>query len=172
MGSEIIGLFKRFLLSYSLVIGLTACQSNHRMVSDAGKEQAIDGFAEKNYHGLLSGVKLEKARGEALRFESEWLKLRAQVVLAESYASDCRLSELELSAEMSQFGSLNQKLSQAGFITEDQRKHWNARLEVKKTNRINAEARANLLLRDLNDLNRQITKSGYKVLEGSIISAK
>ena len=165
-------MFKDFFLTYLLVFGLTACQSSHQTGSGAGKEQPLDGFAKQNYQGLQSAVKIEKAWAQALRFESEWLKLRAQVVLAESYASDCRLSELELSAEMSQFGSLNQKLSQDGFITDDQRKQWNAQLAVKRTNRIHAEARANLLRRDLNDLKQEIAKSGYKVAEGSIISPK
>jgi hypothetical protein len=165
-------LFKGFFLTVLLVFGLTACQSNRQKGSGAGKVQSLDGFKEQNYQGLLSAVKLEKNRAQALRFESEWLKLRTQVVLAESYASDCRLSELELSAKMSQFGSLNQKLSEDGFITVNQRKHWNAQLEVKKTNRINAEARANLLRRDLHDLRQEITKSGYKVAGGAIISPK
>ena len=87
-------MFKDFFLTYLLVFGLTACQSSHQTGSGAGKEQPLDGFAKQNYQGLQSAVKLEKAWAQALRFESKWLKLRAQVVLAESYASDCRLSSL------------------------------------------------------------------------------
>ena len=100
--------------------------------------------------------------------ETEWLKLRAQVVL---------LNPMRVIA-----GCLNWNCRQRCPVWISPQtvrmalllkiKEMNARLEVKKTNRINAEARANLLLRDLNDLNRQITKSGYKVLEGSIISQK
>ena len=107
--------------------------------------------------------------GRALAFESEWLDLRAQVVEAEKYASECRASELTLASQMAKFGSMDQRIPREGFINAEQRVRWNAQLEIKKKARITAEARANLLRRDLEDLRIEIEQAGFSVSQGPII---
>ena len=105
---------------------------------------------------------------QSLQFESEWLKLRSQLIDAEKYALECRIAELKLAAEMTRFGSFDQKFPGQGFITDIQRDRWNTQLETKKATRITAEARANLLLRDLKDFEDNINKAVYQLSQSQV----
>jgi len=74
-----------------------------------------------------------------------------------------------LAAQMAQFGSMDQRIPGEGFINSEQRVRWNAQLEGRKKVRITAEARANLLRRDLEDLRVEIVKEGFSVPTGSLV---
>ena len=150
------------------LISVTACQTSHQSNAGLVDSQSVDGFSSGSAETVSSLLDQNKARQKSLNLESKWLKLRSQVVEAEKYASECRISELELSAEMARFGAFDQRLPRGGFISQEQRTFWNAELEVKKTARITAEARANLLKRDLQDLRENIAQQGYQTPISSV----
>ena len=118
---------------------------------------------------INKAIQENQKHGRALAFESEWLDLRTQVVEAEKYTSECRASELTLAGQMANFGSMDQRIPGEGFINAEQRVRWNAQLEIKKKARVTAEARANLLRRDLEDLRVEIERAGFSISQGPIV---
>jgi hypothetical protein len=70
---------------------------------------------------------------------------------------------------LARFGSLDKKLPGEGFIGGNQRVHWNAQLESMRSSTITAEARANLLRRNLFDLRQKIVDLGYQVPAGPVV---
>ncbi len=64
---------------------------------------------------------------------------------------------------------MDQRIPGEGFINGEQRVRWNAQLEIKKKARVTAEARANLLRRDLEDLRVEIGQAGFSVTSGPIV---
>jgi hypothetical protein len=129
----------------------------------------VDGFSHNSLVEVIQQAKDNQRKKKSLLLESKWLKLRLQVVEAEKYACSARSAELELASEMARFGSLDKKLSGEGFIGGNQRIYWNSQLESMRSSTITAEARANLLRRDLFDLRQKIVDLGYQVPEGSVV---
>ncbi len=155
------------LISFYLVFLLifSGCQSGRSLDSS---EKPEDAFTQSSFEEISLELKEQEDLKQSLQFESEWLKLRSQFIDAEKYARECRIAELKLAAEMARFGSLDQRLPGQGFITDVQRDRWNTQLETKKATRITAVARANLLLRDLKDLEDNINKAGYQVSQSQV----
>ncbi|MEK9772980.1 MAG: hypothetical protein VW576_05390 [Opitutae bacterium] len=151
-----------------LFIWVTGCQTGSQPGIGQMQTDQIDGFTQKSFEKISLGQQENEEQKKSLNLESEWLKLRAQVVEAEKYACECRSSELNLVAEMARFGSFDQRLPESGFINEEERTRWNAQLEMKKTARVTAEARANLLRRDLHDLCKKIDQEGFQAPVGSV----
>ncbi len=162
-------MFRAIFFSLVIVVAVTACKTNRLPDPKLPDHGQVDGFSEVSYEKILSKLEKNKVLAKSLQLESEWLRLRALVVEAEKYSCECRTSELELATEMARFGSFDQRLPDGGFINDEQRTRWNAQLEVKKSTRITAEARANLLRRDLDDLKEKIIKEGYQVPVDSVI---
>jgi len=151
-----------------LILFLSACQVSNKAPSGAKDTIPTDGFAKDSYEEISRQLQESIDHEMSLNQESAWLNLRLQVVEAEKFATQCRSSELKLAAEMSRFGSLDKRLPKGGFIKEEERIRWNAQLDVKKSARITAEARANLLRRDLKDLTEKLLKDGYQAPAGSV----
>lgn len=156
---KLIPFYLVFLLIFS------GCQSGRSLDSS---EKPEDAFTQSSFEEISLELKEQDDLKQSLQFESEWLKLRSQFIDAEKYARECRIAELKLAAEMARFGSLDQRLPGQGFITDVQRDRWNTQLETKKATRITAGARANLLLRDLKDLEDNINKAGYQVSQSQV----
>ena len=148
---------------------LTACQSGRSLNYTETKEVPLDGFSDISYEKITAELEDVQNNRKSLQFEAEWLNLCTMVVDAEKYACECRLTELKLAKQMAKFGSFDHRMPDHGFIDDAERDRWNAQLEVKKSSRITAEARANLLRRDLSDLTEKIVDAGYQVPLGSVI---
>ena len=154
---------------FFFLIGISSCSFNRTANIDSDHPSKADGFSHNSFVEIIQQAEENQRKKKSLILESEWLKLRLQVVEAEKYACSARSAELELASEMARFGSLDKKLSGEGFIGENQRIHWNAQLESKRSSTIIAEARANLLRRDLFDLRQKIVDLGYQVPEGPVV---
>jgi len=150
--------------------GLSSCQSSRTATTKPEHPPQLDGFSHDSFLEISQQAEENQRKQKSLAFESDWLKLRLQVVEAERYVCSARSAELELASEMSRFGSLDKKLPGEGFIRGNHRSLWNARLESMHSSTITAEARANLLRRDLFDLKQKIVDLGYHVPEGPVVS--
>lgn len=157
-------------LLFFCLIGISSCHFNRTATIDSDLPSKADGFSHNSFVKISQQAEENHRKKKSLVLESEWLKLRLQVVEAEKYACSTRSAELELAAEMARFGSLDKKLPGEGFIGGNQRAHWNAQLESMHSSTITAEARANLLRRDLFDLRKKIVDLGYQVPEGPVVS--
>ena len=169
MGTEINISFRKTFFISLLLAWVAGCQSGRDPTAGQLGKGTLDGFEHRSYESIAAKLKKSEDRKKSLILEGEWLKLRAQVVDAEKYACECQLSELSLALEMARFGSFDQRLPRTGFINDEERTRWNAQLEVKRANRITAEARASLLRRDLHDLSKSIEKEGYSIPAGLVI---
>jgi hypothetical protein len=152
------------------LIGISSCSFNRTANINSDHPSKADGFSNNSYIEISQQAEENRRKKKSLVLESEWLKLRLQVVEAEKYACSARSAELELASEMARFGSLDKKLPGEGFIEGNQRIHWNAQLESMHSSTITAEVRANLLRRDLFDLRKKIVDLGYQVPEGPVVS--
>lgn len=146
-----------------------ACRTTSNLPTESKVEPNRDGFIHGSIEEINQAIEVNQKQGRALAYESEWLKLRAQVVDAEKYVSECRASELTLAGQMAKFGSMDQRIPGEGFINAEQRVRWNAQLEMKKKARVTAEARANLLRRDLEDFRVEIGQAGFSVPSGPMV---
>jgi len=146
-----------------------ACRTTSNLPTESKVEPNRDGFIHGSIDDINQAIEVNQKQGRTLAYESEWLKLRAQVVDAEKYVSECRASELTLAGQMAKFGSMDQRIPGEGFINAEQRVRWNAQLEMKKKARVTAEARANLLRRDLEDLRIEIGQAGFSVPSGPMV---
>jgi len=151
------------------LIGISSCHFNRAATIDSDLLSKADGFSHNSFVEISQQAQENQQKKKALVLESEWLKLRLQVVGAEKYACSARSAELELASELARFGSLDKKLPGEGFIGGNQRVHWNAQLESMRSSTITAEARANLLRRDLFDLRQKIVDLGYQVPAGPVV---
>jgi len=141
---------------------LTSCRHGSKSQA-SGQTPMEDGFS-KELELVQEQLNKNSARHSRLDDESEWLALRAKIVEADKVACDALHSELELAQEMARYGTLNASLSQENvFLEEEQKARWNAMLEERRNNRIKAEARTRLLLRDLGDLRLDLLQKGYNV---------
>jgi len=160
---------KVFLLVLPFLGAVVSCRTTGTSHADGNAETAPDAFVQSSVEEIEQDTLANDRKAQALALESEWLKLRVLVVEAEKYACECLDSELKLAAQMAQFGSMDQRIPGEGFINSEQRVRWNAQLEGRKKARITAEARANLLRRDLEDLRVEIVKEGFSVPTGSLV---
>ena len=160
---------KAFFFVLVTLCAACSCRTTSPLLTESQGEATADGFIHGSVEEINQGIEENQNHGRALAFESEWLDLRAQVVEAEKYASECRASELTLAGQMAKFGSMDQRIPGEGFINAEQRVRWNAQLEIKKKARVTAEARANLLRRDLEDLRVEIGQAGFSVTSGPIV---
>ena len=151
------------------LIAFSSCHFNRTGSVDSDLLSKADGFSHNSFVEISQQAQENQQKKKALVLESEWLKLRLQVVGAEKYACSARSAELELASELARFGSLDKKLPGEGFIGGNQRVHWNAQLESMRSSTITAEARANLLRRDLFDLRQKIVDLGYQVPAGPVV---
>jgi hypothetical protein len=151
------------------LIGISSCHFNRTATIDSDLLSKADGFSHNSFVEISQQAQENQQKKKALVLEFEWLKLRLQVVGAEKYACSARSAELELASELARFGSLDKKLPGEGFIGGNQRVHWNAQLESMRSSTITAEARANLLRRDLFDLRQKIVDLGYQVPAGPVV---
>lgn len=140
------------------IVAVTACRTSRTPVSSTGA-----GFSEDSYEKILTRIEENKVLGNSINLESEWLTKRLEIVKAKKYAQMCLDTELRLAADMSKFGSFDQRLPSGGFINDEERVRWEAQLKAKKSSRILAEARVNLLRRDLNEIEEKIIEKGYRV---------
>ena len=163
-------LLAKIPLVFFCLAGLSSCQSSRTATTKPEHPPQLDGFSHNSFDDISQQAEENQRKQKSLAFESEWLKLRLQVVEAERYVCSARSAELELASEMSRFGSLDKKLPGEGFIRGNHRSLWNARLESMHSSTITAEARANLLRRDLFDLKQKIVDLGYHVPEGPVVS--
>ena len=150
-----------------LLCAVSSCRTGNNVDVDPVSRAPTDAFVHGSIEEINQQVLDNERQAKSLNWESKWLSLRARVVEAEKYACECRDSELKLAAQMAGFGAMDKKFSQGGFISDEQRNHWNTELRMKKDLRIGANARANLLRRDLEDLRKKILKEGISVPEGS-----
>ena len=160
---------KVFLLILPFLCAVVSCRTTSTSHAEGNAETAPDAFVQSSVEQIERDTLANDRKAEALALESEWLKLHVLVVEAEKYACECRDSELKLAAQMAHFGSIDQRIPREGFINSEQRARWNAQLEGRKKARITAEARANLLRRDLEDLRVEIVKEGFSVPTGSLV---
>jgi hypothetical protein len=160
---------KAFFFVLVTLCAASSCRTTSSLPAESPAEAKTDGFIHGSLDDINQAIKENHKHGRALAFESEWLDLRTQVVEAEKYASECRASELTLAGQMAKFGSMDQRIPGEGFINAEQRVRWNAQLEIKKKARVTAEARANLLRRDLEDLRVEIEQAGFSVSQGPIV---
>ena len=151
------------------LVGISSCHFNRTVNIDSDLPSKADGFSHNSFVEIIQQAENNQRKKKSLVLESEWLKLRLQVVEAEKYACSARSAEFELASEMARFGSLDKKLPGEGFIGGHQRIHWNAQLESMRSSTITAEARSNLLRRDLFDLRQKIVDLGYQVPKGSVV---
>jgi hypothetical protein len=156
-------------LLFFCLIGISSCHFNRTANIDSDHPSKADSFSNNSYIEISQQAEENRRKKKSLVLESEWLKLRLQLVEAEKYVCSVRSVELKLASEMARFGSLDKKLPGEGFIEGNQRNHWNAQLESRRSSTITAEARANLLRRDLFDLRQKIVDLGYQVSEGPVV---
>ena len=142
-----------------LLLFLISCQTSNP-VSDASLN---------NIH--MSEIKVENLDQEkenildnlrALSLELEWLKLRKLIVEAQLLFQEALKSELSLKSDYANFESINKHFpSNQGFITENKRIEWQARMEFKTEETKKHRAQVRLLNRDMNALEAKLFRNGY-----------
>lgn len=144
----------------SLFILLSSCQVSPPL-DEAIKHS--NKFTETPVVSLDSNIAKVDLSLISFHLELKWLNLRKEIVAAEILSNQARKSALQLERELSKFQNLdNQFSSSHGFISDNEQIKWQARLRIKKEESNRLEAIVRLLKRDMNDLEKKLSRKGFQ----------
>ena len=143
-----------------LFLLLSSCQSSKQVHHPVSIEE---GDFSENLIDVLGVEKVQtQKRLKAFRLELEWLEVRKLIVEAEIRSNEAFQSEIALESEFSKFQALENRFpADEGFITDDKRIEWKARLKVKKAETNRTRAAVRLLHRDMKELEAKLFRNGF-----------
>ena len=96
--------------------------------------------------------------------------MRLKIVNAEKELNQAQLSRLSLEAGLARFEMINIKFpAEEGFMREQERLSWQARLQSRENDVLKARAQLNLYQRESDELRFEISKVGFSVPSISLV---
>jgi hypothetical protein len=160
--------FTRVVSTFSFLAFLTSCNSKVVNTSTSANQGHVhthaDGKAYKNEREILEKENLR------IELEKKWISMRLKIVNAEKELNQAQLSKLSIEAGLARFEMINLKFpAEKGFIKEQERLSWQARLQSRQNDVLKARAQLNLYQRESDELRFKISKVGFSVPSISLV---
>ena len=153
---------------FSSLIFLSACQSRTGK-NNAGKNQTVNETSPLS-HEFERKRKILERKKLSLTLEKKWLVMRTKLVIAEKELNVANLAKLSIEAGIARFEGLNRQFpSDEGFIVDREKIAWQARLQSREEDVVNARAQLNLYNRELRELRFEISQLGFSAATGPIV---
>jgi hypothetical protein len=154
--------FNRIFSSYTILVLFWSCSPKK-----INRENLVNQQIDLRYaDGDVYNQKREILEKESLRLELEekWISMRSRIVVAEKELNQALLAKLSIEAGLARFEKLNLKFPfKGGFIKEQERLSWQARLQSREDNVIKARAQLNLYQRESVELQIEFSRVGFSV---------
>jgi len=160
--------FTRIVSTFLFLAFLISCNPKVVNTSTSVNQGHVHTRADGNAYNHEREI-LEK---ENLRIELEkkWISMRLKIVNAEKELNQAQLSRLSLEAGLARFEMINIKFpAEEGFMREQERLSWQARLQSRENDVLKARAQLNLYQRESDELRFEISKVGFSVPSISLV---